>query len=326
LRKSYRHYLNGSPSPDDVNSLIIGSNFLTRGKQRKALVRGWCPPFDLADTGSLKSILPEFDQLGAAKELEKFGYCRLPVALPNDLLLDLQKTGNDGPVRPGHSAPDMSLRDKPDPEISHIWDVPFDKVLRADAARLILQDRQLINVAALYLKCLPVVIGARLYWSLHHEKEEFLTPENWHVDAGDGLSFVKVFITLSDVSSANGPTGFILGSNKSLPRKFYSGRRFHEKEIRRQFKQEQFIEATGPQGTIYFCDTRGLHRGTPVKEGTRLLFHFLYGSDFFGSGRPTAFNLPSPLSFGDGYSGKLARTFAAFQSKAPKDTSKIAGP
>ena len=86
------------------------------------------------------------------------------------------------------------------------------------------------------------------------------------------------------------------------------------------------MEATGTIGTIYLADTRGLHRGTPVKQGSRLLLHFFYGTDFFGFARPTTFEMSSDVTFGDRYSGPLARTFAAFRSDSPADSSKIPGP
>jgi len=326
LSKAYNSYLSGAHSPKNADRLIIGSNFYSKGRQRDKLVDSLCKPFPLDVIDNLKSALPEFDIRESVRQLQTSGFCKLPVYLPQDSVDALQDVAKTGPVKPGFSVPDMSLRSEPNSEIAHIWDIPFEIAIKSNVVQQIIQDKQLLTLAGLYLECLPVVIGSRLYWSLAHDKVEFQTPENWHVDGGDGLRFVKVFIALSEVTKESGPTAFIEGSNKSLPRKFYSGRRFHEKEISRRFPIGSQIEATGHVGSIYFCDTRGLHRGTPVKNGKRLLFHFLYGSDFFGVGRPTTFGLAKTSTFGDQYSGELGRTFAAFRSDSPKDTSLIPGP
>lgn len=325
LKNSYRKYLKGGTSPKNVSELIIGSNFLTRGKQRYSLVSSASFNYDADIYEKLDTVFENFDTDLCAGQLRKNGFCTLPVLLPKDLQKSLITLAENSQVLPTKYASNQNPQDRPLIDIDHIWDVPFKTTIKNLAVQRIIQDKQLIKIAANYLQLNPVVIGARLYWSLAHTSEEFLTAENWHVDAGDGLSFVKVFFALSDVESENGPTGFIKDTHRTLPRKFYSGRRFHESEIKKRFGNN-IIEATGVQGTVYMVDTRGLHRGTPVKKNHRLLFHFLYGSDFFGFERPTVSGLNEMECFGDKFNGELSRTFAAFRSDAPANTSQIKGP
>jgi hypothetical protein len=303
----------------------MGTNFMTKGQLRNKIVENVHFQFDPSDFTQLPSMLPEFDIDEQVNLLNLHGFAQLPVRLPINLVEDLVHLAQNSYVVPTKYAKDRSPKLVPDSKIDHIWDVPFANSVESKTVQNILQDKQLITVAAKYLNANPVVIGSRLYYSLAHKNREFLTPENWHVDAGDGLRFVKTFIALSNIESSNGPTGFVQGTHHSLSRKFYSGSRFFPEEMEQKFKG-RFVEATGKVGTIYFVDTRGLHRGTPVREGSRLLFHYLYGTDFFGFARPTTFGLKKNACFGDGFQGNLARTFSAYRSDSPADTSKIIGP
>lgn len=325
LKSAYQAYQTGACSPENIDDLIIGSNFMSKGQLRNKMVDNANFHLDLSVFTQLPSILPEFDIDEQVNLLNLHGFVKLPVRLPIDLVDNLVHLAQNSYVVPTKYAKDRSPKPVPDPKIDHIWDVPFANSIQSKVVQNILQDKQLITLAAKYLKANPVVIGSRLYYSIAHKDREFLTPENWHVDAGDGLRFVKTFIALSNVESSNGPTGFIQGTHRSLSRNFYSGRRFFPEEIEQKFKG-RFVEATGKVGTIYFVDTRGLHRGTPVREGYRLLLHYLYGTDFFGSARPTTFGLKGNTCFGDSLQGNLARTFSAYRSDSPADTSKILGP
>jgi hypothetical protein len=325
INKAYHDYLMGADTPRNVDELVIGSNFLSKGKKRHQLVDSAGFSFQEESIEPLHTILPLFDVDSCVAELKTEGFTRIPVELPANFVNELVELALISKVKPTKYAKVQGLQDRPTPEIDHIWDVPFEDSISCSSTQLLIQDRQLLTVAGKYLQANPVVIGSRLYWSLAHEREEFQTAENWHVDAGDGLRFVKLFVALTEVTAENGPTGFIKGSHVSLPRKFYSGRRFHPKEIEQRFPGK-LMEATGSKGTIYLVDTRGLHRGTPVKEGRRLLLHFFYGTDFFGFPRPTVAGLDSSVCFGDKYKGELKRTFAAFRSDAPSNTAEIKGP
>lgn len=325
LKSAYQAYQTGASSPTNVDHLIVGTNFMSKGQLRNKMVEDAHFQLNLSVFSQLPSILPEFDIDEQVNLLNLHGFTQLPVRLPINLVENLVDLAQNSHVVPTKYAKDRSPKPVPDPEIDHIWDVPFANSVESKTAQSVLQDKQLITLAAKYLNANPVVIGSRLYYSIAHKNREFLTPENWHVDSGDGLRFIKTFIALSNIESSNGPTGFIQGTHQSLPRKYYSGRRFFPEEIEQKFKG-RFVEATGKVGTIYFVDTRGLHRGTPVREGSRLLFHYLYGTDFFGSARPTTFGLKRSACFGDGFQGHLARTFSAYRSNSPADTSKIMGP
>ena len=109
----------------------------------------------------------------------------------------------------------------------------------------------------------------------------------WHRDSVF-VKQIKALVYLSDVEDTNGPFQFIEGTHQvetiySTIRdlKCQAGQmRFTPEEIDRftqkfpQYKQHQF---TRKQGSLILVDTRGLHRGMPVKTGMRYsMFNYYY--------------------------------------------------
>ena len=319
----YSKYLDGFVgSPEDVSDLIIGANFRTYGNIRNELK----PNFDsrtlLKDLRKTKSKLKKINVTKALNNLNTYGYVNLGAILGKNAVDRIYSHAKKSHLKPTKYSSDRSFKKIPDLSIDNIWDVPFDKTLASKDIRDILQDRQLIELSMRYLKSPPVVIGSRLYWSFPQKKKNFLTPENWHLDAGDGLNFIKYFIYITDVSFANGPTAFVEYSHKLIKRKYFTGRRFTNREIKIDFPGKE-IKVYGKKGTVFAVDTRGIHKGEPVKKGERLMFHFIHSADFFGIPRKTSFGLNSKYCFGDKYTGILGRTFYAFSKKAPENTSLI---
>ena len=48
------------------------------------------------------------------------------------------------------------------------------------------------------------------------------------------------------------------------------------------FGENCWSTVTGPSGTLFFADTRGLHKGDSVVEGSRSMFSITYSIDNFG--------------------------------------------
>ena len=101
--------------------------------------------------------------------------------------------------------------------------------------------------------------------------------QNWHRDPED-RKLVKVFIYYTDVDESSGPLEYLLESRQG--RRYSSwwlGKSYptpHKVEQRVPTKDR--VVATGPEGTIIFCDTNGLHRGGFALENPRLLSVFAY--------------------------------------------------
>jgi hypothetical protein len=102
----------------------------------------------------------------------------------------------------------------------------------------------------------------------------------WHRDSPFSHQF-KAILYLSDVGPANGPFEYIVGSHRErdvvaaarflgLP---YHTYRFPTEQVDRLESAKVVSPRStfvGRRGTLLLADTRGLHRGQPLKSGSRL--------------------------------------------------------
>jgi hypothetical protein len=105
--------------------------------------------------------------------------------------------------------------------------------------------------------------------------------DNWH-------PLCKAFLYLVDIGEENAPFAYLTGSHR--PAKW---RRPHEmafsaygkhgrfghlfpqeiRQLRREHPDWEEVVCTGGAGTLILADLRGLHRGTPLREGRRVLLN-----------------------------------------------------
>lgn len=116
-------------------------------------------------------------------------------------------------------------------------------------------DDAVISAVAHYLQG-PPLIHALMVWDVNEESKE-QAEMLFHVDY-HGHRCLKLFIYLSDVVEGGGHHELVAGSHRP------------------HLAREKVI-FTGPAGTSWIEDTRGLHRGTPVQNRTtRRAFKVLY--------------------------------------------------
>jgi len=117
----------------------------------------------------------------------------------------------------------------------------------------------------------------------------------WHRDSPITHQF-KAVCYLSDVTEKNGPFQYIKASHKKsdvlkayLSGVFKPGQyRFTEDEIDNYLDKTGKVvtDFTAEEGTIAFADTKGIHRGKPIVEGSRyVLFCYFWHGDI-----PSHFN------------------------------------
>lgn len=101
----------------------------------------------------------------------------------------------------------------------------------------------------------------------------------WHRDSPITHQF-KGIVYLTDVSEANGPFQYIEKTHKLAYIKQVlkrlnaenTKRRFEESEVENLINEgivPPYKSYVGKKGTLILVNTRGLHRGSPIKEGTR---------------------------------------------------------
>lgn len=111
----------------------------------------------------------------------------------------------------------------------------------------------------------------------------------WHRDSPTTHQF-KAICYLSDVESHNGPFQYIKSSHSKLDvlkayflRVFNPGQyRFTESDINNYLEKtgNDIVEFTAKQGTIAYADTKGIHRGKPIEEGSRyVLFCYFWHNE-----------------------------------------------
>ncbi len=137
--------------------------------------------------------------------------------------------------------------------------------------------------------------------------------QRWHRDppAGDER-ICKVFIYLNDVDSTTGPFQYCKKTHKSgilnklFPSYSYDGFYPPQDKVEEIVGKENIISATGPTGTIIFCDTTGLHKGGYSTDKSRMMSTFFYVSPaslqkarfaFPLSFKKTVANLPEESKF-----------------------------
>jgi hypothetical protein len=113
----------------------------------------------------------------------------------------------------------------------------------------------------------------------------------WHRDFEDS-HLLKVFLYLRDVDERTGPFEFVAGSQIGGPLEHIEpwqptgiavserGSTLQEldKRVAAEVPKENLRTFTGPQGTMIFCDTTGLHRGGFAEYHPRLLATLAYTS------------------------------------------------
>lgn len=94
-----------------------------------------------------------------------------------------------------------------------------------------------------------------------------IASQRWHRDGRD-LNIVKVFTYFSDVDRDAGALEYVLGSPPGARHSHLwawdpidSDYHPSDEEVRSHVPESDLAFAEGPVGTIYFCNTTGLHRG-----------------------------------------------------------------
>lgn len=107
----------------------------------------------------------------------------------------------------------------------------------------------------------------------------------WHRDSPYSHQF-KTFLFLTDVGMDNGPLSYIKGSHQRKNIEAFAkcvGKstdqyRFTDEEVEKAVGelglQPEFLTCSA--GTLVMADTRGLHRGIPILEGTRVALTSYY--------------------------------------------------
>lgn len=149
-------------------------------------------------------------------------------------------------------------------------------------------DPTILNIVGKYLGATPIHVSTNLWFSTptQDKLEQSQNAQQFHQDAGF-LSFVKVFIYLTDTFKSNGAHWFIPASNRDnhneLLENYVSSKRIDDFTLEKIYQKENISCIEGKAGTVVFGDTSCFHKGGVVEEGFRLILNLEYTTSLFGS-------------------------------------------
>ena len=293
FKLAYNKYLKNGEVPLDIAPIIIQANFKSKGQIRRLALNYKENSFAIKE-----SALFSLNEINfALEELTRVGFARIGMISDSNLMSELEALS----IAQVYSSLDfkasgrsnIDLQTSPDPSYDHIWYVQPETALENSGVQKIIIDSFWKQIADRYLSAPTRISALRCWHSFERRNGERLTPENWHLDAADGLNFIKFFVLLTDVKENSGPTSIVPIPSSQLPRKFYTGRRYTDKEVKRLLKSKNcsILNATGEKGLVYAADTRLLHRGTPVVKGHRFILNWTCSVDSFGTMQKESYKL-----------------------------------
>lgn len=176
--------------------------------------------------------------------------------------------------------PDRQRFDDTEPRAIR-YDLDEADIVGCAGAQQLLSDASLLAVAQRYLGAPPVQDLLAMWWSAAvGPPDSSAAAQQFHFDL-DRLSFLKVFVYLTEVNEHTGPHVYVRGTHRDVPRQFRKDRRYSDAEVVPIFG-EDIRTISGPRGTVFLADTRGLHKGQTLLDGYRLVFQTEYTTSLFG--------------------------------------------
>lgn len=203
------------------------------------------------------------------------------------------------------------------------WATNQQDILSIEEVQKIAFDENLLNLVGSFLGSEPILCQTNCWWSVAnstHRSNLSTNAQLFHQDT-EYLKFVKVFIYLTDVNDDNGPHQYVQGTSKIaqsiLGEDYKPSNRVEDNKVAEIFGVDNILTFTGKRGrnfgkpgklgpsenryewwnlsNVIIEDTFGLHKGTPVVEGSRLLLQLEYcNSLYFHSGYSFGFENLEP--------------------------------
>lgn len=204
-----------------------------------------------------------------ANGISQFGRLLTPEQIA-DVRRHLEAVKIADPYQPQSTAFFPMANDRP--SRTHVaYHEPAD-VLAAPHLLALANRPELLALAETFLGCKPTIGYFAAWWSFAaHDGAQ--AAEMFHRDVDD-LKFIKLFVYLTDVDDRRGPHVYVRASSKVA--KLDAIRRFDDAEVEDAFGKEAIMVLKGEAGEGFLENTYGIHKGTPVEEGYRLMFQAVY--------------------------------------------------
>ena len=188
---------------------------------------------------------------------------------------------------PGHVVgPKFQLLDRVTiSEARNVCRLQFDHqdVVQAPGVVALLAHDAILDVAATYFSCEPILATISAWWSIPNQgaSREDLSgaAQLYHMDY-DYPEFIKFFFYLTNVTADDGPFTYIRTTHRQNADR--RDGRYSDEEIDARYRTERY-EAVGNAGDVIIADTSGIHKGKPPVKGNRLVLQFEYACSRLGN-------------------------------------------
>jgi hypothetical protein len=155
------------------------------------------------------------------------------------------------------------------PEGVSLGDFPLESVVNCPHVMELANHRDVLAMARDYLGYTPTVtlMGIRCTFPSANTDADV---QSFHRDVEPGS--IKLMVYLTDVDEQSGPHSYVQGTH--LDRMPLRMLRYSDHDIARTHGGG--VTITGPAGTAFAIDNRGIHKGTPPVRGMRLLLVIQY--------------------------------------------------
>jgi hypothetical protein len=265
----------------------------------------WClgilrPPYPISTPSGVLTVEGNAQLPVVLEALKKDGFYVFPGRLSAQLCDELLRIGlTEKCMVSGEPGREPVFYDRARPDAVK-YSIPSTALVNQLTVQKLISDMSLISLAQAYLESRPVLDYVNMWWITNINA----TPDSdaaqlYHFDM-DKLRWLKFFFYVTDVTTENGPHCFIQKSHRSggipdsLLRRGYA--RISDEDASKYYPTSDFMEFTGPRGTIIAEDSRGLHKGKLLEKGDRLVFELEFSNSLFGSVqmRPLLRNIHAP--------------------------------
>jgi hypothetical protein len=224
---------------------------------------------------------------GAVRHLELHGYWKSKINIPDRMVESLKKKTLGKLVEDHGNKVDAILAGKPGAPLQikgdSRWCATFEELYELSS------DPFLLSIVQAYMGAPPIfqspIAFLNSYSKVTSEKQLSDTAQLYHHDM-HRLSFVKLFIYLTDVELGSGPHTLIKGTHRKRPDALWADGRHTDETVTKAGLIKNEVKITGKQGTIFLVDTSALHKGAHPETESRLMAQVQYTNSLFG--RPLA--------------------------------------
>ena len=224
-------------------------------------------------------------------DLNNEGFCKIDYTLSKEQIDILIKSIN--PLKGKYSGKDYKSEDFQYFDHSKPKATKFsydsNELIKIHTIQKLAFDKNILNIAQNYLGSMPILDIVTSWWLSETENSDEVAAQAWHFDL-DRPKWIKVFFVLTDCDENNGAHKFIRKSHisKNIPKEIrgMGYTRLKDELISKYYKKEEIVSFNEKSGAIFFEDTRGLHKGSRLKNKKRLMLQFQYSSSLFGANHP----------------------------------------